>query len=237
MRILYFLPARSGSKGVKDKNIKDLHGKPLMAYMIQAIQNSQYYHADQDYIMLNTDSEEYARIGEQYGSVTPFLRPPELSTDTASITDTIIHTINYFEEKKMNFDFFAFLQVTAPLITGKDIDKGIEILLEQPEIDTVNSVTEVDVSPLWCNTLEEDGRMDCFLSEEVKRKNRQELPTYYKITGAVRIARWNRLKENQFDWYKNSKALRLEPSHSMDIDTMDDFLYAQYLMERRNKKC
>ncbi|WP_167956011.1 acylneuraminate cytidylyltransferase family protein [Anaerosporobacter faecicola] len=234
MRTLYFIPARSGSKGIKDKNIKLINNKPLLSYVISAIRNTNNFNSSKDIIFLNTDSERYAEIGKEYGAETPYLRQKELATDSSVITDVIINMMNYYKNKNIEFDYLAFIQPTSPLITSEDIDKGFEELEENPSIDAINSVTEADTIPLWCNTLDENLSMDNFIDEEIKKKNRQELPQYYQITGAIRIARYQKIIMNKFDWYKNSKALILDKLHSVDIDTIEDFMYAEYLIKRRD---
>lgn len=99
---------------------------------------------------------------------------------------------------------------------------------------SVISVAEVDVPPVWCNTLDETLSMKDFLSKEIRQKNRQELPRYYRVTGAVRIARWMDFKANNYDWYfDDSKALIIDRKRSIDIDTEEDFSYAEFLMQKR----
>lgn len=236
MRILFMLPARSGSKGIKDKNIKDLNGKPLMYYAIHAIQESRSYQNHECCIMVNTDSEGYAEIARECGAEVPFLRPKELAQDDSVVTDTIRDTIRYFDEKDQRFDLFSMVQITSPLLTGKDIDHGVELFEKEKKLDFVNAVTETEIMPLWCNTLPDDGSMNGFVPKEIRTKNRQELPRYYRITGAVRMARWNSLKQYQYDWYEgNTKALIMEQKSSIDIDTELDFELAKLIMKGREK--
>lgn len=234
MRILFMLPARSGSKGIRDKNIKDLNGKPLMYYAIHAILESSSYQKHECCVMVNTDSQRYAEIARQCGAGVPFLRAKELARDDSAVTDTIRDTIRYFDEREQPFDLFAMVQITSPLLTGRDIDHGIELFEKEKKLDFVNSVTEAEIMPLWCNTLPEDRSMKGFLDKEIRTKNRQELPRYYRITGAVRIARWNSLKQHDYDWYEgNTRALVMEQEASIDIDTELDFELAKLIMKGR----
>lgn len=229
------LPARSGSKGVKDKNIKLLDGKPLMYYTLDAIMSSKSYKKHNCYVFVNTDSEKYAKIAKKGGAQIPFLRKESLAGDSSSIKDTIKDTFLFFEEKQVKFDIFAMIQVTSPLITNSDIDNAIKEFENDENIDVLNSVTESEIMPLWCNKLSDDLLLNDFIDEKVKLKNRQELPKYYRVTGAIRMARWNFFKENNFDWYRGkSKAFIMSNEKSVDIDSELDFEWAEFLLKRRN---
>ena len=113
MNILFMLPARSGSKGVKDKNIKMLNGKPLMYYSIDAIMSSETYKKYNCYIFVNTDSEKYAEIAKKRGASVPYIRNEELAGDKSVIVDTIKDAFKYFENNGVKFDIFSFPLSTA----------------------------------------------------------------------------------------------------------------------------
>ena len=234
MKILFMLPARSGSKGITDKNIKNLNGRPLMYYAINAILNSKSYAKHECYVMVNTDSSKYSQIAEQCGAKVPFLRDAEMAKDDTPVNEIIADTMNYFEKMNCSFDVFAMVQVTSPLITGKDIDSAVMMLEKDTTADGIVSVTESEIMPLWCNTLPENLSMGNFISKDIRQKNRQELPAYYRITGAIRMARWEHFKRNNFDWYEgNVKALVMEQQSSVDIDTELDFELAKIIMKGR----
>lgn len=232
MKILFMLPARSGSKGIKDKNIKELNGRPLMYYAISAIIKSSSYNKHECYVMVNTDSERYADIAQRCGAKVPFIRAKELAGDKSAIIDTIKDTVSYFENINRLFDIFAMVQVTSPLITAKDIDRAVGMFEKDETLDTINSVTEAEIMPLWCNTLPHDLSMKGFIGRDVRTKNRQELPCFYRITGAIRMTRWNSLKKNNYDWYEgNVKALIMSQKASIDIDSEMDFKMAEIIMK------
>lgn len=235
MNILFMLPARSGSKGVKDKNIKLLDGKPLMYYAINAIMSSNTYKKHNCYLFVNTDSEKYAEVAKECGAKVPFLRKKELAGDESPVTETIKDTYSYFEdEERKVFDIFSMIQVTSPLIDSEDIDRAIQFFEEDYNLESISSVTESEVMPLWCNTLSDDFSLKNFISAELRKKNRQDLPKYYRLTGAIRAARWDAFKKNQFDWFSGKcKACEMSNYHSVDIDTELDFDYAEFLIKRR----
>ncbi|MBA2678187.1 MAG: acylneuraminate cytidylyltransferase family protein [Ktedonobacteraceae bacterium] len=231
-KTLFMMALRSGSKGVRDKNIRPIGGIPLFAHAAKAVLNSQAYRAGGT-LLVNTDSEEYAGIARQHGAITPFIRPASMATDGSPIHDSIDYTYKFFEERGESFDLFALIQATSPFTTSTDLDKAVTTLQNETRVKAVISVTEADVPPVWCNTLNETLSMKDFLTKEIRQKNRQELPKYYRVTGAVRIARWADFKVNNYDWYfDDSKALIIDRARSLDIDSEEDFSYATYLMQR-----
>ena len=234
MKILFMMALRSGSKGVKDKNIRPLNGIPLFAHAAKAVLGSQTYRAGGT-LLVNTDSKDYARIANEYGAITPFIRPESMASDTSPIREAIAHTFNFFDERAESFDLFALIQATSPFTTSADLDRAVSLIRDDPRVNSVISVTEVDVPPVWCNTLDETLSMKDFLPREIRQKNRQELPQYYRVTGAVRIARWGDFRANDYDWYfEDSKAVIIDRTRSIDIDSEEDFSYAEFLMHKRN---
>lgn len=224
---------RSGSKGVKDKNVRHLGGIPLFAHSARAVLGSQAYR-DGGTLLVNTDSNEYARIANGYGAITPFIRPKRLARDNSPIWEAIDYTFNFFEDRGETFDLFALIQATSPFTSSADLDRAVATLRSEPGIKSVISVTEVDVPPVWCNTLDETLSMKDFLSKEIRQKNRQDLPNYYRVTGAVRIARWVDFRANRYDWYfDDSKAVIIDRARSLDIDSEEDFSFAEFLMQNR----
>ena len=117
MKNIAIIPARSGSKGLKDKNIRNLNGRPLLAWTIEAAVRSGEF----DEIMVSTDSEAYAEIARRYGADVPFLRSPATATDTASSWDTVAEVLENCRERGSTFDTFCLLQPTSPLRNAEDI--------------------------------------------------------------------------------------------------------------------
>ena len=122
MRILAIIPARGGSKGVPGKNIKLLAGKPLIAYTIQAAQKATLLSE----IILSSDSDEIIQIAQAYGLEVPFKRTESLATDESPTILTVLHALEYFSAKGIEFDAVCLLQVTNPFRTSEFIDKAIE---------------------------------------------------------------------------------------------------------------
>ncbi len=228
LKILFMMALRSGSKGVKDKNVRPLGGIPLFAHAAAAVLGSKAYR-NGGTLLVNTDSFDYARIAREHGAIAPFIRPESMARDDSPIHEAIDHTFRFFDERSETFDLFALIQATSPFTTSADIDRAVSVLRDDPHAKSVISVTEVDGPPVWCNTLGDSLSMKEFLPKDIRQKNRQELPQYYRVTGAVRIARWNDFRANDYDWYfDESKAVIIDRVRSIDIDTEEDFSYAEF---------
>ena len=231
-RVLAYIPARSGSKGIKDKNIIDLCGKPLIAYTIEAARQSKYI----DRLIVSTDSAEYASVARKYGAEIPFLRPVELATDTSPEMHTTLHLMEWLEKESLAaFDIIIRLQGTSPLRTAEDLDAALELFITE-EAESVISVCECLVTPLWMNTLPADHSMHNFIPEEIRKKNRQELPTYYQLNGAIFIANWKFIRE-QKSWFSGKCYAYIMPQErSVDIDNSLDLEFAKFLIQKNLKK-
>lgn len=222
-RVLAIVPARGGSKGLPGKNIKPLHGKPLLAYTLEAAQQSRYI----DRIVVSTDSERIADVAKSWGLEVPFLRPALLATDKAATMDVISHVIGTLQE---TYDILVVLQPTSPLRTKADIDGSLE-LLQEKEGNAILSVVEVDHPVEWANVLPEDNRMDDFIPSEIRFTPRQELPKRYRLNGAVYVARSDYLMEHHNYFYNGCYAYVMPKERSVDIDDEFDLLFAEFLLQ------
>ena len=121
-RVLALIPARGGSKGIKDKNIRPVAGKPLIAYSIEAGKNCEYV----DDVVITTDSERIKAVAEEHGAWVPFLRPDELASDTATTLDAVLHAVNTLKEMGKEYDILVILQPTSPLRDSADLSGALE---------------------------------------------------------------------------------------------------------------
>ena len=224
------IPARSGSKGLPDKNIRDLCGKPLMVYSIEAAIESNCF----DEIFVSTDSKKYADIAQQYGANASFLRSKELSSDTAGSWDVVREVLSEFEKRGKIFDKIMLLQPTSPLRTAEDIINAFK-LMEEKNAKSILGVTEADHSPIWCNTLPEDGCMDKFIDRKYSNTPRQQLPIYYRINGAIYLLKSSELN-NQNMFCKECYAYVMPRERSIDIDTEIDFLLSDFYIHRQKNQ-
>lgn len=222
MRNLAIIPARSGSKGVVDKNIKLLDGRPLLSYTIDAAIKSEQF----EEVFVSTDSTQYAEIAMQFGAKVPFLRSVQNAGDSASSWDVVRESLKRYEKSGKNFDTIALLQPTSPLRGASEIVEGYQ-LFKKKEANSVISVCEVEHSPLLCNVLDDSLSMKNFVDKEVYLKPRQQLPVYYRINGAMYIikTKWG---TDIFDLYdEKCYAYIMSQERSVDIDTELDFGIAE----------
>lgn len=232
-KILAIIPARAGSKRLPGKNSKPLYGKPLVQWTIEAAQQCQNI----DEIVVSTDSETIAEIAEKCGVPVPFLRPEDISGDTATAIDVVKHTVDYYQQLGRSFDYVLWLQPTSPLRTSENIQAAIDTLLKK-SADGVISVCECDHSPMWSNTLDRDGSMKNFLSNFVKKNPRsQALPTYYRLNGAIYIAKVAPLlTQETFFLEQNLFSYVMDRESSIDIDHHLDFKLAEFLLTERQEE-
>jgi CMP-N,N'-diacetyllegionaminic acid synthase len=227
MIILGVIPARGGSKGVPGKNIKHLAGKPLIAYSIDAAKDSGL-----SKVIVSTDDEQIADVARGLGADVPFLRPDILASDTAKSLDVSRHALLTMEKSdNVQYDAIMLLQPTTPFRTTEDINQAIELLLANPDADSVISVVDVQGHhPARMKYLEEGILIDPPFCEAYENQNRQELRPMYIRNGAIYLTKRDTLLNNS---YKGNKCLGLAMSNarSSNIDTLFDFKLAEWLFQ------
>jgi len=226
--ILGLISARGGSKGLPRKNIKSLLGKPLIAWTIEQAFASKYL----DRVVVSTDDKEIAEISKKFRAEAPFIRPKELASDKAQGIEVVLHAIEWLKknDKRKQYDLIMLLQPTSPLRAKEDIDKAIKLLFLK-KAKAIVSVCEVDHHPLWANTLPEDGCMKDFIRQVVLNRNRQELPKFYRLNGAIYIAYCDYLQKQKSFFGKKTFAYIMSRERSIDIDSEVDFKLAEILMK------
>lgn len=220
------IPARSGSKGLIDKNIKMMCGKPLMTYSIQAAIDSKCF----DTVMVSTDSEHYAEIAREFGAEVPFLRYSETAGDTAGSWDVVKEVLNRYKSIGKAFQNVCLLQPTSPLRTADDICKAYQLYREK-NASIVISVCELEHPMEWCNTLDESLSLDGFIIRE-RDQQRQAQKKSYRLNGAIYIVDTQELYKDSFLYREGSYAYIMDAERSYDIDTELDFHIAELLMQK-----
>lgn len=229
MSTLAVITARSGSKGIKNKNICPINGKPMVAYTIESALESRYI----DKVMVSTDSETYADIARKYGAEVPFLRSSKNSDDNAKSIDVLLEVIAKYEKKEQHFDSVILLQPTSPMRTSQNIDEAFELFYEKLA-DSVVSVCECEYSPLLCNTLPDDKNMYGFIISE-NALRRQDMEVYYRLNGAIYIVQTDILFKQQLFYGEKSYAYIMEQRQSVDIDSELDFEFVEFLMQKESQ--
>ena len=226
-RILGLIPARGGSKGIPDKNIKSLDGRPLISYTIEAAKNSQYV----DAVVITTDSQKIADVAIQYGAEVPFLRPGKLASDKAKSIDAVVHAIETLKSMGRSYDVLVFLQPTSPLRNAEDIDRAIEQYFNMGNKALV-SVSPVNDHPLLIRSIDQKGELDKLMNVSSTCR-RQDMPVYYRVNGAIYI--YN-VTEITSDTSLNDAMVPyiMDISHSVDIDDLCDFYIAEFILQNKN---
>ena len=229
MNNIAIIPARSGSKGLIDKNIKELNGKPLIQYSIEAAKKTDLFSR----VIVSTDSEKYSEISRKIGAEVPFLRSELTSSDNASSWDVVREVLNMMKEKyDERYDTVCLLQPTSPLRTSEDIIRSYE-LFALKNADAVTSVCEVDHSPLWTMTLDDS------LSLKEYRKRSQDIPRqkiqqYYRVNGAIYIRKIDYTQEHLL-LDNDEYAYIMSKQTSVDIDDKYDFAIAGVMLGIKDK--
>ena len=216
------IPARSGSKRIKDKNIYPFNGKPLMAWTIEAALNSGGF----EKVMVSTDSEKYAEIAKEYGAWVPFLRDSAYD-DFATVGDVISHTLKQLEEKlDMKFDNVASLQVTCPLINSNIIENTYNEFQKNNSTTTSTCFEFNFMNPWWAFKMN-DGKADFVLSSPAQSRS-QDNPPLYCPTGAVCFSKINPTIEPVVKYFP------IDWKYAVDIDNYEDIEMAKavYLINK-----
>lgn len=227
MKNIAIIPARSGSKGLCDKNIKMLDGKPLLAYSVEAALQSGAF----DVVHVSTDSEIYAEIARKHGADVPFLRSAEASSDSASSWDVVREVLNNYSILGKTFDTFMLLQPTSPLRTAKDIIEAYECMINK-QANSIVSVCETEHSPLQCNKLPKDGSLVGFIENKFKNMARQMLDTYYRLNGAIYLAKTDFFLMTEDIYSEKCYAYIMDKRKSIDIDDQFDFDIAEAIIAK-----
>lgn len=227
MNILVIIPARGGSKGIPGKNIKLLGGKPLIYYAIDIARAI----VDDTHICVSTDDDQIIRVVEQYGLSVPFIRPTELATDTAGSYGVLLHALSFYESKGEHFDAVVLLQVTSPFRTVNHVREALN--LYNKDLDMVVSVKETDSNPYYL-CFEEDTEGMLHISKgDGHYTRRQDCPPVYEYNGAIYIINPERMKAMPLNKFKKRVKYVMDREHSVDLDTMMDWMIAEYMITNK----
>lgn len=221
---LFVITARGGSKGLPGKNIRDLCGKPLIAYSIDVARAF----TDDENICVSTDSAQIRQVVEQYGLKVPFLRPDYLATDTATSNDVLIHAVNFFKEQGREYKRLCLLQPTSPLRAVEDVEGAIA--LYRDDIDMVVSVMKSHAPAVLCQD-DKDGFVQ--LTYNKKSVGRQQLADMYEYNGAIYVISVQSLMEKGMGGFSKRVKYVMSKEHSADIDDIYDFYQVESILKNR----
>lgn len=230
-KILCIIPARGGSKGIPGKNIKPLAGRPLISYVIGAAKESLYL-KNEGVVIVSTDSEDIAKVANDFGAETPFLRPKALASDHSPTVDCIRHALDFFEKQSVYFETVVLLQPTQPFVTGADIDNALDVFNEAQGHYGVIGVSPVKEHPILMRSIDAAGKLASLLKVN-STVRRQDMPTFYKVNGCIYINSSTDYKDPQLSLNDNPLPYVMPQDKAIDIDDMRDFECADWLMRRK----
>jgi N-acylneuraminate cytidylyltransferase/CMP-N,N'-diacetyllegionaminic acid synthase len=226
--IIAIIPARGGSKGLPNKNILPLQGKPMIAYTIEEARKSKYIQA----VVVSTDYPDIAEIARQYGADVPFLRPAELATDASKSIDVYFYTIARLREQGMAIDDFIVLQPTSPLRTVEHIDAAIELYYAKAAYSVISMTGAKPY--VWSHAVHADGRVEKIFDAN-ETDNRQVHSKTYMPNGSIYIFNHDKLLASQQYYTADTYAYLMPGIASVDIDDQDDFFLADLILGARQK--
>ena len=221
--IYAIVPARAGSKGIADKNIRELGGHPLLAWSIAAAKKSQFINR----VFISTDSDKYAAIAVRYGAEAPFLRPAVLAGDSSSDRDFFVHALDWLQEHESVVpDIWVHLRPTTPLRDPKLIDEAIIQFTNEPSATSLRSAHEAPESPAKWFKLNDDGSFSGLMGNTWLNMPRQECPKGYNPDGYVDLVRSERIRASEDMYFPRMLAYVSPPVR--EVDTAEDMAYLEY---------
>jgi len=226
-KILAIIPARSGSKGIPNKNIRNFCGKPLLAYPIEVAKKSGVF----DRIIVDTDSEEIAKIGKRFGAQVPYLRPKQLATDNSVVIDAVLLLLERLKADGYIPDIVSLLQTTSPLREVEDVLDCYK-LLQKSGVDSV--VTVCESHPRFYH-LESDGKLVLVNKETENMINRQQVPMGYILNGCiVYMIKTSAFLKKKLFIYNGTYAVVCPKWRSVDLDNIEDWVHAEILYKNKD---
>jgi len=229
MNVIAIIPARAGSKSVKDKNVAQLGGHPLIAYSIAAARLSNLV----ERVIVSTDSHEYAKIAVKYGAEVPFIRPQEYSTDTSTDRDFLVHAMQWLDENEGHCpEYWVHLRPTTPLREAAMIDETIIQIINDQQATSLRSGYKAPESPLKWFTKDERGYFQGLISGDVESYNlpKEAFDAVYVPDGYVDIVKQSFvLSCNQVH---GEKMIGFESPVTTEVDSIEELGYIAYQLER-----
>lgn len=218
------IPARGGSKRIPRKNIKHFHGKPIIAYSIEAALKSNLF----DKVIVSTDDEEIAKIALEYGAVVPFIRSKELSDDFTGTGAVVKHTLEYLKSNGENYDFACTIYATAPFLNDKYLIEGFE-KLQKSDAKVAFSCTSMPFPIQRTFKITQDERCEMFWAENFMKRS-QDFEEAYQDAGQFY---WEKINHDskEITFGKDSIPIILPRYLVQDIDTPEDWIRAEFMYQ------
>jgi len=219
------IPARGGSKRIPSKNSKLFHGKPMIAYSIDAAQQSGCF----DKIIVSTDDQHIADIARSMGADVPFMRPAEIADDVATTLDVMQHAITWCQQQGWDIDLVCCIYATAPFLLAADIQQGLQLITQEP-LHYVFSATTFPFAIQRAITLNEQGNVSMIASQHLNTRS-QDLPETYHDAGQFYWGKTSAFLQGKAIFAAHSKVVLLPRKRVQDIDTLEDWEFAEALYQ------
>lgn len=225
-KILFVIPARGGSKGIPGKNIKPMGGIPLIC---RSIDIARKFVPDKD-ICVTTDSDEIINVVRQHGMEVPFKRPDYLATDTASSYDVLIHALDFYKSKGIDYDWMVLLQPTTPFRKEEDLRKMLDMMTD--DLDMVVSVKQAETNPYYnCYAMNEQGYLQKFIKLPNSGYGRQAArPVIYEKNGSVYVIKIESLRKQKINEFEKVHIYEMSKEYSIDLDEPLDWIFAEAVL-------
>ena len=227
-RVLAIISARGGSKRVVHKNIRELAGKPLFAWTVEQAKESKYI----DRLILSSDDMEIIRKAKQWGCEVPFVRPSELSKDDTPGIETILHALEVLPER---YSFVVLLQPTSPLRNADDINRCIEMCIENDSPSCV-SIVKQDKNPKLMDAIEDNDKLRPLFEAKNDVYRCQSKANAYILNGAVYVADTEWLKKSKLLVSSETVGYVMPKERSCDIDTEFDMEICNIMLQKLLQK-
>lgn len=232
-KVLALVPARHGSKGLPLKNIRPLRGKPLLAWPVEAALASRYV----DRVVVSTDSEDFAALARAAGAEVPFLRPPELATDTTPSIDVILHAIDTLASNGDHYDYLILLEPTSPLTDAADINRALEKLVALgTHADAIVGVSAMaSAHPAFAVRVVDDGLIRPYaVANFGQMPRRQDTEPLFNLDGSLYASTVEALRRER-GFYHDRTLPYVTPRHkSFEIDDLVDFICIEAILANRH---
>ena len=227
MRLLVIIPARGGSKGIPHKNIKQLGGKPLICYAIDAARKI----TSDENICVSTDDDAIIRVVEDYGLKVPFRRPDYLATDNAGTNGVLLHALDFYEQKGIHYDAGVLLQTTSPFRRAEDVIEAVK--LYDGSIDMVTSVMPAKCNPYYDGFEDNNEGLLTISKGNGTIERRQDAPQVWQQNGAVYVINPVQPKAKGLAGMTKIRKYVMDELHSVDLDNMLDWKIAEIMLDEK----
>lgn len=230
-KLLCIIPARGGSKRIPHKNIKPFKGRPIISYAIEAALKS----GVADEVMVSTDDLEIAEVAKQYGASFPFKRSDVTANDTAGVADVLVEVVSEYERRGEHFDYVMCVFAICPLIKHENIKKAYDMLLANPEAESITTMEAYSYPPQRCLEINEAG-FAVMPHPEYYQWRSQDLPKQYHDSCQFAIFKTEALMRDKKMYTQHTLPFVLSELESQDIDTETDWALSEMKYDLMHKE-